>query len=132
TWIGTSRVLLDAFRSAHRLAASEMPVLLWGEAGTGKERLARIIHAASGRSDGPWLAVNCGAIPEAVLDSELFGHERGGMPGVFGRRTGRFVRAAGGTLLLDEIERLSARLQQRVAHAVQSGTIEPRGASDTI
>lgn len=131
-WIGASPVLLDAFRSALRLAHSNIPVLLSGEAGTGKERLARIIHGASVRSDGAWQAVNCGAIPESVLESELFGHERGGAPGVFGRRTGRFVRASGGTLLLDEIEHLSPRLQQRVAQAVQTGAIEPRGSTEEV
>ena len=131
-WIGASPVLLDAFRSALRLAAADIPVFLWGEAGTGKERLARIIHGASRRSEGPWLSVNCGALPESVLESELFGHERGGAPGVFGRRIGRFVRAAGGTLMLDELEHLSPRLQLRVAQAVQSGMIEPRGAAEDV
>jgi DNA-binding NtrC family response regulator len=131
-WIGASPVLLDAFRSALRLAGSEVPIFLWGEAGTGKERLARIIHGASGRSEGPWLPVNCGAIPESVLESELFGHEAGGAPGVFGRRIGRFVRAAGGTLMLDEIENLSPRMQHRVAQAVETRRIEPRGATQEI
>src|SRR5690606_33908916 len=121
SWIGASPLLLDAFRSALRLAVADIPVLIWGEAGTGKERLARIIHGASSRAEGPWLPVNCGAIPESVLESELFGHESGGAPGLYGRRIGRFVRAAGGTLMLDEIENLSPRTQQRVAAALATG-----------
>jgi DNA-binding NtrC family response regulator len=123
---------MDAFRSAQRLAASDIPVLIWGETGTGKELLARVMHANGGRADGPWVPVNCGAIPEAVLESELFGHERGGAPGVFGRRIGRFVKAAGGTLLLDEVEHLTPRLQQRVERAAEDGTVEPRGAAEAI
>lgn len=132
SWIGASPLLLDAFRSALRLAVSDIPVLIWGEAGTGKERLARIIHGASGRAAGPWLPVNCGAIPESVLESELFGHESGGAPGLYGRRIGRFVRAAGGTLMLDEIENLSPRIQHRVAAALATGRIEPRGSAEEV
>src|SRR5690606_25438461 len=81
---------------------------------------------------GPWLAVNCGAIPESVLESELFGHERGAAPGVFGRRVGRFVKAGGGTLYLGELDRLTPRLQQRVERVLTERVIEPRGATEPV
>ena len=128
-WIGSSDALREAFLAAVKLGASGVPVLIAGEAGTGRERLARVVHDASPRADGPWLVVNCGAIPEAVLESELFGHERGGVPGVFGRRVGRFVRAAGGTIYLAELDRLALRLQQRIAQMLVSGMIKARGAA---
>jgi len=127
-WVGASPALVAAFRSASRLAGSDLPVLIRGERGTGKELLARIIHRAGPRCDGPFAVINCGAVSDAVLESELFGHERGSMAGAFGRRVGRFVKAAGGTVLLDELDQVSTRLQAKVLRAVHSGVVEPLGA----
>lgn len=127
-WIGESPALLGAFRMAVRMAAAETPILIAGESGTGKESLARVIHAASPRSEGPFVSVNCGALSESVLQSELFGHERGAFAGAYGRRLGRFLKASGGTLLLDELSRLSPRLQSSVARVLRERVIEPLGA----
>jgi hydrogenase-4 transcriptional activator len=103
-------------------------VLLLGETGTGKEVVARAIHAGSRRQRGPMLRVNCGAIPAGLVDSELFGHERGSFTGAVGARAGWFERADGGTLFLDEVGELSLAAQVRLLRVLQDGTLERVGA----
>ncbi len=125
--IGQSPALLDVFRTVARVAQTETPVLLQGESGTGKESIARVIHDHGPRARGPFVGVSCGAIPEPLLDSELFGHERG-VPGVYGRRTGRIERANGGTLFLDEVDALGGVLQNKLLRALRDGEIEPVGS----
>ncbi|MEX1184256.1 MAG: sigma-54 dependent transcriptional regulator [Gemmatimonadota bacterium] len=129
-WVGSSPALLEAFRGAHRLAGVDAPLLIWGETGTGKELLARVVHDHSPRAEGPFVTLNCGAIPEAVLVSELFGHERGAVPGAYGRRVGRAAKAGGGSLFLDEVSRLSPRVQAMVVRLITEGTIEAAGAAE--
>lgn len=128
SWVGAGAALLETFRSAARLASADTPVLLQGEPGTGRELLARAIHEQSGRSAGPFVTVNCGALPESVLESELFGHEQGAVPGAYGRRTGRITKADGGTLFLDELQELGPRLQLRLVKLLREGVVEPLGA----
>jgi len=130
--IGQSAALLDAYRTVARVAASPATVLIRGESGTGKELLARVLHEHSGRIDRPFVAVNCAAIPENLLESELFGHEKGAFTGALARRIGRFERAAGGTLFLDEIGDMSLVLQAKVLRALQEREIERVGGEGPI
>jgi two-component system response regulator HydG len=106
-------------------------VLLLGESGTGKELIARHIHGRSLRTSGPFVAVNCSAIPESILEAELFGHERGSFTGAVARRDGRFARAAGGSLFLDEIGELTPAVQVKLLRVLQEGEYEPLGG-DTV
>jgi two-component system, NtrC family, response regulator HydG len=115
-----------------RVAPSSATVLVLGESGTGKEIVARAVHAAGSRAKGPFVAVNCAAIPENLLESELFGHEKGAFTGAITRRQGRFESAIGGTLFLDEIADMSLALQAKILRAVQEREIERVGGSDTI
>jgi two-component system NtrC family response regulator len=117
--------LLD---TARRAANSEATVLIAGESGTGKEVLARLIHQHSPRAQGPMVAVNCAAIPENLLESELFGHVKGAFTGAVSNRTGRFQAAAGGTLFLDEIGELRLDLQAKLLRAIQERVVSPVGA----
>jgi two-component system response regulator FlrC len=111
------------------VAASDCTVLNVGESGTGKEVLARFIHASSRRSAGPFVAVNCAAIPEQMLEAILFGHEKGAFTGAQARSTGKFVQANGGTLLLDEISEMDLSLQAKLLRVLQEREVEPLGAS---
>lgn len=120
--------LLD---TARRAANSEATVLITGESGTGKEVLARLIHQHSPRRQGPMVAVNCAAIPEHLLESELFGHVRGAFTGAVSSRKGRFQSAAGGTLFLDEVGELRLDLQAKILRAIQEKEVEPVGADQT-
>ncbi|HEY5958316.1 MAG TPA: sigma-54 dependent transcriptional regulator, partial [Polyangiaceae bacterium] len=109
-------------------APSTATVLVLGESGTGKELIARTVHARSGRS-GQFVPVNCAAIPESILEAELFGHEKGAFTGAHARREGRFARAAGGTVFLDEIGELSPSVQVKLLRVLQEGEYEPVGGT---
>jgi len=117
---------------AEQIARSEASVLITGESGTGKEVLARHVHARSTRKDKPFVSVNCAAIPDNLLESELFGHERGAFTGAIARRIGKFEEANGGTLLLDEISEMDARLQAKLLRAIQERVIDRVGGSQPV
>jgi len=121
-----------AVHRAEQVAASEASVLITGESGTGKEVLARHIHRRSRRADGPFIALNCAAIPENLLESELFGHERGAFSGAVARRVGKFEAADGGTLLLDEISEMDIRLQAKLLRALQEREIDRLGGAAPV
>jgi two-component system response regulator FlrC len=112
---------------ARNLAGSSATVLLQGESGTGKELLARYVHRMSPRAQGPFVAVNCAGLPESLLESELFGHEKGAFTGALNRKAGKFDLASGGTLLLDEISEMDISLQAKLLRALQEGEIDPVG-----
>jgi two-component system response regulator FlrC len=117
---------------ADRIAASEASVLITGPSGTGKELLARYVHARSRRAGARFVAVNCAAIPETLLESELFGHEKGAFTGAVARRIGRFEEANGGTLLLDEISEMDLRLQAKLLRALQEREIDRLGGTQPV
>ncbi len=119
-------------RLAEQVARSEASVLITGESGTGKEVLARHVHARSNRAAKPFVSVNCAAIPEALLESELFGHEKGAFTGAVARRIGRFEEANGGTLLLDEISEMDVRLQSKLLRALQERVIDRVGGTAPV
>ena len=119
--------MLAVYRAVAQVAPSSATVLLLGESGTGKEVVARTIHRNGPRASAPFVAVNCAAIPENLLESELFGHERGAFTGAVARKIGRFEHAAGGTLFLDEIADMSLALQAKILRAVQEREIERVG-----
>ena len=121
-----------AVRRAEQVARAEASVLITGESGTGKEVLARHIHRRSNRAQGGFVAVNCAAIPEHLLESELFGHEKGAFSGALARRVGKFEAAHGGTLLLDEISEMDVRLQAKLLRAVQEREIDRLGGSAPV
>ena len=127
--VGSSLALRRVIDVATQAAPSQATVLILGESGTGKELLARYIHERSARARGPFVAVNCAAIPETILESELFGHEKGAFTGATGRKDGRFARAAGGTLFLDEIGELSPGVQVKLLRVLQEGEYEPLGGN---
>ena len=119
-------------RRAEQVAKSEASVLISGESGTGKEILAHHLHRRSRRSAGPFVALNCAAIPENLLESELFGHEKGAFSGAVARRVGKFEAASGGTLLLDEISEMDVRLQAKLLRAVQEREIDRLGGNAPV
>lgn len=129
--VGQSAALRRVLEVAVQAAPSSATVLILGESGTGKELIARTLHARSGRAAGPFVAVNCAAIPESILEAELFGHERGAFTGATARREGRFAKARGGTLFLDEIGELSPAVQVKILRVLQEGEYEPVGG-DTV
>jgi DNA-binding NtrC family response regulator len=125
--VGQSPALRRVLDVATQAAPSSATVLILGESGTGKELIARYIHSKSARANGPFVAVNCAAIPESILEAELFGHERGAFTGAIAKREGRFARARGGTLFLDEIGELSPAVQVKILRVLQEGEYEPVG-----
>ncbi len=129
---GGSRGLLDVLERARKVAKSDAAVLITGESGTGKELIARAIHRNSRRKNGPMVVINCGAIPGELLESELFGHEKGAFTGAYRARTGRFEIADQGTIFLDEIGDMSPELQVKLLRAIQEKQFERVGGSKTI
>ena len=117
---------------ADQVAGSEASILITGESGSGKEVMARYIHKKSNRADKPFISVNCAAIPDNLLESELFGHERGAFTGAIARRVGKFEEANGGTLLLDEISEMDVRLQAKLLRAIQEREIDRVGGSKPV
>lgn len=132
TIIGADFGLRAVMEQVRHVAPLSSPVLLTGETGTGKEVIATAIHNLSRRSQGPFIKVNCGAIPESLVDSELFGHEKGSFTGAFNQRRGRFERASGGTIFLDEVGELPLPAQVRLLRVLQEKTIERVGGSSAI
>jgi len=126
--IGSSRALRGLRETIARAAPAHATVLIVGESGTGKELVARALHRQSARSQQPLIQVNCAAIPEELIESELFGHEKGSFTGAVRKQAGKFVLADTGTIFLDEIGDMSARTQAKVLRVLQSGEVEPVGA----
>ncbi len=125
--VGSSNALLEIYKTVGKVAPRNVPVLITGESGTGKELVAHAIHAASPRAEGPFIAVNAAAIPRELLESELFGHERGAFTGATSNRAGRFREASGGTLFLDEIGDMAVDLQAKLLRVLQSGEVTSVG-----
>lgn len=132
TMIASDPAMKQVVAMADKIAPSEATVLITGESGTGKEVMSRYIHRKSRRGTGPFIAVNCAAIPESLLESELFGHEKGAFTGAVGRRIGKFEEANGGTLLLDEVSEMHPLLQAKLLRAIQEREITRIGSNDPV
>jgi transcriptional regulator with PAS, ATPase and Fis domain len=130
--IGRAPQFVETLEQAHRVAATETTVLLTGESGTGKEVIAHAIHHASSRAEGAFVAVNCAALPDTLIESELFGHERGAFTGADKLKRGRFELAAGGTLFLDEIGELTSAVQAKLLRVLQEREYERVGGTATL
>jgi len=130
--VGRSPAMLEIFKKIGQIAGSDVTVLLRGESGTGKELIARAIYNHSPMSDKPFLVVNCAAIPEGLLESELFGHEKGAFTGADTKRVGRFEQCNGGTLFLDEIGDMPLALQAKILRVLQDGSFTRLGSSETL
>jgi transcriptional regulator with GAF, ATPase, and Fis domain len=130
--IGTSEALQSVFRLVEKVAATTTNILIEGESGTGKELVARAIHHNSPRAARPFVAINCGALPETLLESELFGHTKGAFTGAVAAKTGLLRSAEGGTVFLDEIGEVSPAMQVRLLRAVQEHEVTPVGAGGAV
>jgi len=130
--IGATPVMRQLYDQILRAAPTQARVLITGENGTGKELVARALHRNSARAEGPFVRVNCAAIPRELFESELFGHERGAFTGATARRKGKFVRAHKGTLFLDEVGEIPLELQPKILRGLESGEVEPVGADREI
>ena len=132
TMIASDPAMQNVVQMADKIAPSDATVLITGESGTGKEVMSSYIHRKSKRKDGPFIAVNCAAIPENLLESELFGHEKGAFTGASGRRIGKFEEASGGTLLLDEVSEMHPLLQAKLLRAIQEKEITRVGSNAPV
>jgi DNA-binding NtrC family response regulator len=132
TIVGSAPAMLGVYKTVAHVAPTTATVLIVGESGTGKELVAKAIHAKSPRASKPFVAVNCAALPESILESELFGHERGSFTGATGTKRGLFEEATGGTLFLDEIGEISPKMQVQLLRVLQEGEIRRVGAAETI
>jgi DNA-binding NtrC family response regulator len=130
--VGHSEGMLRLIKRMEAIAHSDAAVVITGESGTGKELVARALHEGGGRRSKAFVAVNCAAFPDTLIEAELFGHERGAFTGATNRREGRFKAAHGGTLFLDEVAELSLAAQAKLLRVLQEGTIEPLGSNETV
>ena len=130
--IGKSKVMQEVYKLIGQVAESDLTVLIRGESGTGKELVARAIYHHSARKDRPFLAINCAAIPETLLESELFGYEKGAFTGASKRRIGKFEQCDKGTILLDEIGDMSLSTQAKILRVLQEGEFERIGGNETV
>jgi DNA-binding NtrC family response regulator len=130
--VARSPAMRQVLELLQKVAPTDMNVLITGESGTGKELVARALHALSGRAQGPFVSVNCAAIPEGLLESELFGAERGAYTGAYRSRAGKLQRASGGTVLLDEVAELSPALQAKLLRVLEEKAVEPLGGTRAV
>jgi two-component system nitrogen regulation response regulator GlnG len=130
--IGSCPAMREVYKAIGRVAAQDVPVLITGESGTGKELVARAVYQHGPRANAPFLAINCAAIPEALLESELFGHEKGAFTGADRRRIGKFEQVSGGTLFLDEIGDMPLALQAKLLRVLQEQAFERVGGNETV
>src|SRR3984893_18765913 len=130
--VGESPLMREVYQFVSRVATRESTVLIQGESGTGKELLARAVHSNSGRADRPFVAINCAAITETLLESELFGHEKGAFTGAVGQKKGKLEMAAGGTVFLDEIGEMAPLLQSKLLRVLQERQMERVGGTQTV
>jgi len=130
--VGASPAMRSVFATIEQVAPTDASVLLRGETGTGKEMVARVVHSLSARCDKPFVGVNCAALPESLVESELFGHEKGSFTGAYTRKLGRFERADGGTLFIDEVGNMPASVQVKLLRALQERAFERVGGSATL
>lgn len=130
--VGTSDAMQRVYDRIDKAAASDCRVLITGESGTGKELVARAIHHNSDRAGAPFVTVNCAALPEDLIESELFGHEEGAFTGAKDAHTGKFAQADGGTLFLDEVGDMSVSTQAKTLRAIETGTVQPIGSEETL
>ncbi|MDA8441659.1 MAG: sigma-54 dependent transcriptional regulator, partial [Peptococcaceae bacterium] len=131
-FIGSGPAMQEVFKTIGRVSASDSSVLIEGESGTGKELVARTVHQYSSRKDMPFVSVNCGAVPEGVLESEFFGHEKGSFTGAYTRKIGKFEHATGGTIFLDEIGEMSPLLQVKLLRVLQEREFERVGGNERV
>src|SRR5262249_34414460 len=130
--VGRCAAMQEVYKAIGRVASQDVTVLITGESGTGKELVARALYQHSRRAAGPFLAINCAAIPEQLLESELFGHERGAFTGGDRRRIGKFEQCSGGTLFLDEVGDMSPLTQTKMMRLLQEQRFERVGGGETI
>src|SRR5262249_52778907 len=130
--VGSCPAMNEVYKAIGRVAAQDVPVLITGESGTGKELVARAIYQHGPRGKAPFLALNCAAIPEQLLESELFGHEKGAFTGADRKRIGKFEQVSGGTLFLDEVGDMPLALQAKVRRVLKQQTLERGGGNETV